>query len=248
MKLLNFMRKKESAPHEEYHVEYKEFVFLFLITTVKIATKVSYMMTDMDIPVHYFINAEGTASSQILGMLGLGSLEKTALVVFLPKPVAQTILKKLKNEFKTGTVNSGIAFTIPIDSSTKHLQRLLDTIPSTEPEPAKQGETKMNKTDYSMITAVVNHGYGDEVMEAARSAGANGGSIVHCRRILNEETQKKWGLGIAEGREAVIIISYSDSKQEIMKAISEKCGIKTEAKGLVFSLPVDSVIGLPDRE
>jgi len=42
----------------------------------------------------------------------------------------------------------------------------------------------------------------------------------------------------------ILILAECDKKVPIMQAISENYGLNTKAHGLIFSLPVDNVIGL----
>jgi hypothetical protein len=53
-----------------------------------------------------------------------------------------------------------------------------------------------------------------------------------------------WGLGLQEEKELVLILAETEDKLAIMRAVSESCGMHSEAKGLVVSLPVDSVMGV----
>ena len=86
-----------------------------------------------------------------------------------------------------------------------------------------------------MIMAIVNQGYSEEVMAAAKTAGATGGTVFQSRRVGSEDTIKFWGITIQPEREMVLIL---------MKSIGKSCGIQSEAQGVVFSLPVDNMIGL----
>ena len=47
-------------------------------------------------------------------------------------------------------------------------------------------------------------------------------------------------------KEIVLIIASAENKVGIMRAISEACGVKSEAEGVVMSMPIDEVIGLSD--
>ncbi|MBE6679316.1 MAG: hypothetical protein E7598_02195 [Ruminococcaceae bacterium] len=97
-----------------------------------------------------------------------------------------------------------------------------------------------------MICVIVNRGYSEEVMVAARAAGAGGGTVIHSRSVVDDTALPHVGADLAEEKDIVIIVANAETKLAIMQAISEKCGIKTEAKGIVYSLPIDNVIGLSD--
>ena len=101
----------------------------------------------------------------------------------------------------------------------------------------------MEDMKYALIAAVVNLGYSENVMEAARGAGAGGGTVIPGRRTGSEEAIRFWSMNIQEEKEMVFIITEKENKLKIMQAISAKCGLHSEADGLVLSLPIDTVIG-----
>ena len=104
-------------------------------------------------------------------------------------------------------------------------------------------QTKDEKR-YTAIWISVARGFSEEVVKAASAAGATGGTVFNTRRLVNEETMKFWGMAVQQEREIVAILTDAEHKMAIMKAISDHCGIRTEARGVVLSLPVDQVIGL----
>lgn len=217
---------------------------LILVTTPKLAEKAMKLFNKADLPMHYRIEASGTASSEIMDMLGLGSIDKVLLFSTMPKFFADKMLGKLKKELKLGAVNSGIAVTIPLTGTNNLLFHILEHIAEENSSDEKKEMIEMDTTRHAMIAAIVNRGFGENVMDAAKAAGAGGGTIVNCRRKGNEEAANFWGLSVQEEKELVMIISDVESKVEIMRKIGEKCGINSEAQGVVLSLPVDSVIGL----
>ena len=86
-------------------------------------------------------------------------------------------------------------------------------------------------------------GYAETAMEAARAAGATGGTIVRAKGT-GAEMAKFFGVSISEEKEMLYIVSDRPSRDAIMRAVMEKVGSKTDAHGVVFTLPVDSVCGI----
>jgi hypothetical protein len=197
-----------------------------------------------NIPIHYNINAIGTASSEMADILNLGSSEKRLLISFLPEDVANMILIKLYHVLHLGAVNGGIAFTLPLNAKTKHAHRMMRDIEEKNEDNFRRGEVIMSDTKYAMISVMVEMGYSEEVMNAARGAGARGGTVVHSRGVENSEASAVWGISLQEEKEIVLIIVPEDKKTDIMKAIGELCGVNSEAKGIVMSMPIDHVIGI----
>ena len=215
---------------------------LFLITSPKMAKKAEEMLSTENLPFSYRLNAKGTATSEVMDILGLGSAEKGMLVCLAGKAVADAMLLKLHKALKIGTVNSGIAYTIPLDAASKIIFRSLG---GTTAEENRKEQKNVSDKQRAMIVAVVNLGYSEDVMDAARAAGAGGGTVVHSRS-LNTEDANLLGGGWTEEKDIVMIAASADNKLAIMQAIGEKCGVNSEAKGIVFSLPIENVIGLSE--
>lgn len=97
---------------------------------------------------------------------------------------------------------------------------------------------------YDLIVVEVEAGYVEEVMEVARTAGAAGGTIVRARSVGNSKAEQFIGISLQKESEILLILSNRESKQAIMQAISEKAGLKTDAGGIIFSLPVDKTVGI----
>ena len=91
---------------------------------------------------------------------------------------------------------------------------------------------------------ISNYGYNNLVMEAARGAGAGGGTVVHARGTGMEKAEKFLGVTLAEEKEMTFIVARAEKKNEIMQAIMEKAGMDSKAKSILFSLPVTETAGL----
>ena len=221
---------------------------LFLIATPKTVEKVSAILVEKRVPFQYRFWAEGTATREVRNVLGLESLDKNCLLTILPRKSAEQMLRRLEKKLHLGMPGTGIAFTIPITSGTGRMfQMLTELTPEDEQtgKPLTEGEKQeMEENKYSMIMAIVDHGYSEDVMQAARLAGATGGTVLNSRRCGSEEAIRFWGISVQEEREILIILAGKDEKLKIMEAIGEKCGMQSKAHGVVFSMPVDSVVGM----
>ena len=102
----------------------------------------------------------------------------------------------------------------------------------------------MGEDAYQMVIAVVNQGYSEEVMAAARPAGATGGTVLHSRRVGDGQTPAFWGISVQPEKEIVTILCRREEKTAVMQAIADKCGMRTQAQGIVLCVPVETVVGL----
>ena len=102
----------------------------------------------------------------------------------------------------------------------------------------------MKNTDHELIVVISQQGYTDVIMDAAREAGAYGGTIIHAKGTAGEVANKFMGVTLADEKEIVYIVSKATEKNAIMKAIMEHAGLNSKAKAVCFSLPVTDTAGL----
>lgn len=220
----------------------ESYQLLVLIATPKLADKAADLFLKSALPIQYRLTAQGTASSEIMDTLGLGSTDKGILLSTVPRVFGNEMLKLLHSKLRLDAMGSGIAFTIPLTGANNLLLQLMQH--TAKQIPQGKEESAMMTRKYALIAAVVNRGFSDDVMEAARGAGAGGGTVLHSRSIGSEDATKVWGLGVQEEKEVVLILAETENKVAIMTAISETYGVRTEAGGIVTALPIDDVMGL----
>lgn len=227
--------------------QYKKAAFrmLFLVATPKLVNKAVGMFKEGNVPTQYVFHAQGTASSEVMDMLGLDGVDKNILMCMMPKLFADEMLKKLRKKLHLGMPNTGIGFTVAMSGGSGHIMQLMEKMePEENRKSGERNEADMTDNEYSMIMAIVNQGFSEDVMNAARPKGASGGTVFHSRRVGNEEAMKFWKISVQEEREVVIILAGKEDKLAIMQEIGKKCGMQSRAQGIVMSLPVDNVVGL----
>ena len=97
----------------------------------------------------------------------------------------------------------------------------------------------MAEHNYELIVCIVNAGFSQNVMEAARSAGAQGGTILRARGSANPEAEEFFNISVQSDKEMVMILVPRDIKDDVLKAIYKDCGLADDARGIAFSLPVN---------
>lgn len=101
--------------------------------------------------------------------------------------------------------------------------------------------------EYELIVVVINAGFADTVMDAARDAGAGGGTVLHAKGTSNMRGEKFFNMRFADEKDMVYIVAHKSEKAAVMKAVIATAGPETEARGVCFSLPISSVMGLRSR-
>ena len=104
----------------------------------------------------------------------------------------------------------------------------------------------MSDVRYEMILCIVNTGFSETVMDAAKEVGARGGTVIHARGTANKEAEQFFHITIQPDKEIVMILVPADIKDKVLHALYQHAGLKTEGQGIAFSLPVDDVVGIND--
>lgn len=100
----------------------------------------------------------------------------------------------------------------------------------------------MNK--FELVLVLVNSGFSQIVMDAAREEGARGGTIIHARGTGTKEMETKYGVVITPDKEMILILVSSKIKDKVLSSVYKAAGLGTDGQGIAFSLPVDDVVGL----
>ena len=106
----------------------------------------------------------------------------------------------------------------------------------------------MRSNEFEMIFCVVNSGFSETVMEAAKDAGARGGTVMRGHGTANREAEDAFGITIQSDKEIIMIIVPKEIKDAVLTAVYRTAGMNSPGKGIAFSLPVDHVAGISGRE
>lgn len=105
----------------------------------------------------------------------------------------------------------------------------------------------MNKFEHELIVCIVNAGFSELVMDAARSVGAGGGTVIHAKGTANKEAEALFRITVQPEKEMVMILVAKKLKEDVLRALYKSVGLNTPGQGIAFSLPVDEVVGLSEN-
>ena len=99
-----------------------------------------------------------------------------------------------------------------------------------------------SNTTNTLITFIVSHGDAYEVMEAAREAGARGGTIVNAHGTAKEGDIKFFGIDLMSEKEMLIIMAEKDLAQKILAAVENLPVFKRPGGGIIYTSDVTRFI------
>ncbi len=183
----------------------------------------------------------GTAASDILDYFGLAAVEKAVLCHTVTTDTWKTIKSGLQKRLYIDVPGTGIAFLVPFSSigGKKQMQFLLNG-----QEFEMKEESTLKDTQYELLVVISNQGYTEQIMDAARSVGAGGGTVLHAKGTGMEAAKQFLGFSLASEKEIVLIVVPTAKKNDIMRAVMDRTGLHSEAKAIAFSLPVTATAGL----
>lgn len=97
---------------------------------------------------------------------------------------------------------------------------------------------------YEAIFCIVNSGFSSAVMDAARAAGARGGTVLNAHGTASKDAEQFFHITIQPEKEMVMILVPSEIRDDVLHALYSAVGVKSRAQGIAFSLPVDRAVGL----
>ena len=190
----------------------------------------------------FIMLAHGTATSAVLNTFGLENSEKAVALTVVTDTVWRSVKKGLERKIRIDIPGTGIAFTVPISSigGKRELAFLTDELDYMRSEE----ESELKGTKQELLIVIGNRGYSEHIMDAAREAGATGGTVIHANGTGMKRAEKFFGISLSSERELVLIVSATAKKNAIMQSVMKKAGLETDAKAIVFSLPVTDTAGL----
>ena len=185
--------------------------------------------------------ASGTAGSEILARFGLANTEKRIVMTVAGRSQQRMIFQMARKLLYLDIPGNGILAAIPVKAVAG--QQTLSYLTDSK---ITGGVPSMDFV-YELSVVVLNAGYADMVMDAAREAGAGGGTVLHAKGTGSTRSEKFFSVRFADEKEMIYIVAHKNEKAAIMKAVSQKAGPATEARGICFSLPISDVMGLRTR-
>ncbi len=169
------------------------------------------------------------SSNKVAVAFGLGSTTIEIIYILTNQGKKDGIISAIKEKALKEKFNLGMIYELKADGLMKTGKYL-------------EGEKTMaNKNPQEMITVILNRGYADDAMQAARKAGAGGGTVVNARGTANENDAKFFGVHIVPEKEMLMIVVDSDKKDAVLEAIRTLPCLSEPGSGIAFTSAVDNV-------
>ena len=168
----------------------------------------------------------GTAANSIIQLLGLGDTSKDIAYVVVDDSILEKTLLSVKEATSSKKSHFGVMFTVNVS----------EFIRSGNPNQEKpEGENNMAQNEsYKLINVIVNKGYAEDAMAAARKAGAGGGTIIGARGTAKEGDAKFFGAEIVPEKDMLLILVPKEKCDDIVNAIQSLPCFAKAGSGIIF--------------
>lgn len=216
-----------------------ELYYMIGVTERRRAQTLVELCRELSLPMIITNLASGTATDEHLSLYNLQSSAKAVVSTVTGAEGMARLMRLAKQKLYIDIPGNGIIMAVPIKSVGG--ERALRALTGGT---AAEGGTPEMQFEHELIVVILNEGHSDTVMDAARSAGARGGTVLHAKGTGTSGGAKFLGVSLAEEKDMIYIVASAKEKTGIMRAISRDAGAGTKAGAVCFSLPISQVEGL----
>ncbi len=183
------------------------------------------------------LQGKGTAQNQVLQLLGLGDSEKDIVFILVPLSAYTVIENAIIERTKQEKTHYGILFSRNVHFFLKNTKVILD-------KSVKEEDSVNYKATHELVTIIVNAGFADDAMTAARKAGASGGTIITGRGTGKAEDVTFFGITIVPEKEILLILVEKGKSSLIINAIKNLDCLSGPGSGIAYCSDVVDFVQL----
>jgi nitrogen regulatory protein PII len=212
-------------------------------------TAITKIMETSGAATSFVFHGEGTAVNHFYEIFTLENANKQVILTPMREDTWPIAKSGLETRFRVSKVAKGISFVIKISSiiGTNAYKFVANERPLVSETKGDNAMEETRNENYEVVFAIVNDGFTDLVMEAARGKGAKGGTIINARGTGNKEIEKFFGVSIAPEKQIVMILVPKDIKDAVLTAIYQAAGLNSKGQGIAFSVPATDVVGIVEN-
>ena len=181
----------------------------------------------------------GTAQNAILQLLGLGDTSKDLVFIVSKTEEVELIAQAIHNAESTKRSHFGVLLSVGVNNFFRAGESFLDI--------DRKDLAMERESGVQLIQVIVNKGYADDVMAAARKAGATGGTIINARGTAKSDDAEFFGIQLVPEKEILLTIVEGDKADDVYKAICELPCLAEKGSGIAFRIPGSNfdILGKP---
>ena len=213
----------------------EQWVLLCTVVNFGVGSKVMNILRQQGVTGGTIFLGKGTVKYHLLEILDLTDIRKEIVLSVTVPSIADRALEALNKHLAFDKPHHGIAFSISVKAQVG--------VHPVAPDQSKERRGVIEPM-YNAIFVVVDRGKAEEVIEAAKPAGARGATVINARGSGIHETKKLFAMPIEPEKEIVMILAQIELTDAIVSSIKEQLRIEEPGKGIMFILNVEQTYGL----
>ena len=220
-------------------VNTKKLMMLFSIVERGKGQKLIKTLDNKDIKLHFQLVGLGTAPTEMMDILGLGSNDKDIIVSLAAEKSIKTLMADFGSNFTSYSQYGGLMMVLKMAAATKLVTEMLHHNLTQNYEKEGSFGAMKNEHKHNLIFITVDQGYADEVMRVAKQAGATGGTIIKGRIADTDMFLELAEADVESNREIICIMAAQAVGAEIMESVNKEFGITSPAHGTICAVPIE---------
>ena len=176
------------------------------------------------------LRGRGTAASSLLQLLGLGGSAKEISLHVVPGPAEPRVADAIRAAAAANKPHFGVLFTLDVPRFVR------GGVP--EPPPLEESTVNTQRT-HRLVVAIVNKGYAEDAMAAARGAGARGGTVLSAHGTAKPDDATFFGVPIVPEKDVLLVLVPAETADAVVDAVRDLPCLKDKGSGIVFCAPVE---------
>ncbi|MFC4401575.1 P-II family nitrogen regulator [Gracilibacillus xinjiangensis] len=218
----------------QYNGNIPHFSVMYVIVKFGLGSKVLKEAKKCGVTGGTVMIGKGTIHNRILNLLAISDVRKEIVIMIANRKTTEVTLQHLNKVFNFEKPNHGIAFTTLIT----------DLLGTRSCKINDQSESEEGKTMFQNIMVIVDKGNAEDVIDAAKTAGSKGGTIINARGSGIHETSKLFSMDIEPEKEIVMILSDKNATTAIVDKIRSNLKIDEPGNGIIFVQEVSQTYGI----
>ena len=226
---------------EKGKMNHSELYLMMTVTDRKRMPDFMKLYQDRGLQNHILSLGFGTAGIRYMRLLALNETEKMVCLTVLTGRKWLEVKKGMSVRLHIEAPGVGVAFVMPLSAvgGKRELMWLTDGQGY-----EKGAEAELKGTEQELLVIIANQGYNEQIMDAAREAGARGGTVIHARGTGQDQAERFLGISLASEKDLILIVTPTEKKVEMMQKIMRDAGPGSKAGAVVFALPVTDTAGM----
>ena len=192
-------------------------------------------LENINIWVNFQTVGYGTAPTEMMDIFGLGTNDKDIVISLADNLTATDLMANFGETFSSHSKYNGLMIITELSAASRVLTEVLEL--KSDKTTDKGNNTMKNEHHNNLIIISINEGYSDNVMQAARKAGAIGGTVIK-GRLADIDQFSELSVNQIDGeRELLCILSPVKTSKQIMEQVNKEFGFSSPANGIIFAIP-----------